>query len=81
MIDWFYSSNVSNVQATTEAYWSNWLGSGVTVNLPGAQYNSLFNRSLLVTALHIDAKTGAILAGCITARIRSFGHAMACMPP
>ena len=63
MIDWFYSSNVSNVQATTEAYWSNWLGSGVTVNLPGAQYNTLFNRSLLVTALHIDAKTGAIIAG------------------
>jgi GH15 family glucan-1,4-alpha-glucosidase len=63
MIDWFYSSNVSNVQATTEAYWSNWLGSGVTAILPGAQYNTLFNRSLLVTALHIDAKTGAIIAG------------------
>ena len=63
MIDWFYSSNVSNAQATTQAYWSNWLGAGVTVNLPGAQYNSLFNRSLLVTALHIDAKTGAIIAG------------------
>ncbi len=63
MIDWFYANNVSNVQAVTEAYWSNWLGSGVTVNLPGSQYNTLFNRSLLVTALHIDAKTGAILAG------------------
>ncbi|HXI83336.1 MAG TPA: hypothetical protein VNL17_04505 [Verrucomicrobiae bacterium] len=63
MIDWFYTNNISNVQASTEAYWSNWLGSGVTVNLPGAQYNSLFNRSLLVSALHIDAKTGAIIAG------------------
>ena len=63
MIDWFYSSNISNIQTSTEAYWSNWLGSGVTVNLPGVQYNTLFNRSLLVTALHIDAKTGAIIAG------------------
>ncbi len=63
MIDWFYANNISNVQASTESYWSNWLGSGVTVNLPGSQYNSLFNRSLLVSALHIDAKTGAIIAG------------------
>ncbi len=63
MIDWFYANNLSNVQATTQSYWSNWLGSGVTVSLPGSQYNSLFNRSLLVSALHIDAKTGAIIAG------------------
>jgi GH15 family glucan-1,4-alpha-glucosidase len=63
MIDWFYANNISNVQASTESYWSNWLGSGVTVNLPDSQYNSLFNRSLLVSALHIDAKTGAIIAG------------------
>jgi GH15 family glucan-1,4-alpha-glucosidase len=63
MIDWFYANSISNVQASTESYWSNWLGSGVTVNLPGSQYNSLFNRSLLVSALHIDAKTGAIIAG------------------
>ena len=63
MIDWFYANNISNVQATTEGYWSNWLGAGVTVDLPGSQYDNLFKRSLLVTALHIDARTGAIIAG------------------
>jgi len=63
MIDWFYANNISNVQSSTEAYWSNWLGSGVTADLPGSQYDTLFKRSLLVTALHIDAATGAIIAG------------------
>ena len=63
LVDWFYANNISNVQATTQTYWSNWLGSGVSAALPGSQYNTLFNRSLLVTALHIDAKTGSIIAG------------------
>ncbi|MGO9610234.1 MAG: glycosyl hydrolase family 65 protein [Verrucomicrobiia bacterium] len=63
MITWFYTNNMATAQAATETYWSNWLNGGVTVDLPSAAYNTLFKRSLLVTALHLDDVTGAIMAG------------------
>ncbi len=63
MITWFYNNNMATAQAATETYWSNWLNGGVTVDLPSAAYNTLFKRSLLVTALHVDDVTGAIMAG------------------
>jgi len=63
MLSWFYTNNMATAQAVTETYWSNWLSAGVTANFPDASYNTLFKRSLLITALHIDAVTGAILAG------------------
>jgi hypothetical protein len=63
LVSWFYGNSMSNAQATTENYWSNWLASGVTANLPGAQYNNLFTRSLLVAALSIDGADGGIVAG------------------
>lgn len=63
MITWFYNSNMATAQAATETYWSNWLGAGVTADFPDATYNTLFKRSLLITALHLDAATGAIIAG------------------
>jgi GH15 family glucan-1,4-alpha-glucosidase len=63
MITWFYTNNMATAQAATETYWSNWLNGGVTVDLPTAAYNTLFKRSLLVTALHVDDVTGAIMAG------------------
>ncbi|HVM59329.1 MAG TPA: glycosyl hydrolase family 65 protein [Verrucomicrobiae bacterium] len=63
MISWFYTNNMARVQAATETYWSNWLSAGVTADFPDAAYNTLFKRSLLVTALHIDLATGAIIGG------------------
>ena len=63
MITWFYTNNMATSQAATETYWSNWLSAGVTVNFPSAAYNTLFKRSMLVAALHIDSVTGAIIAG------------------
>ncbi len=63
LVNWFYTNNLAIAQAATETYWSNWLSGGVTVNFPTAAYNTLFKRSLLMTALHCDAVTGAIMAG------------------
>jgi GH15 family glucan-1,4-alpha-glucosidase len=63
MITWFYTNNMATAQAATETYWSNWLSAGVTVDFPSTAYNTLFKRSLLITALHQDAVTGAIMAG------------------
>jgi hypothetical protein len=63
MITWFYTNNMASAQAATETYWSNWLSAGVTAAFPDAAYNTLFKRSLLVAALHIDDVTGAIIAG------------------
>ena len=63
IVDWFYTNNLAVAQATTEAYWSNWLASGVTVDLPGTAYDDLFKRSLLAAALHLDAASGSIIAG------------------
>ncbi len=61
--DWFQSTSMSSVQAITDAYWQNWLSSGVSVSLPDARWNTLFSRGLLSTALHQDEKSGAIIAG------------------
>jgi GH15 family glucan-1,4-alpha-glucosidase len=63
MITWFYTNNMTTAQATTEAYWSNWLGGGVTVNFPDPNYDRLFKRSLMVSKLHADPISGAVIAG------------------
>ena len=63
MITWFYTNNMANAQATTETYWSNWLGGGVTVNFPDPNYDRLFKRSLMVSKLHADPISGAVIAG------------------
>lgn len=63
IVDWFYTNSMSVAQTTTEAHWSNWLAGGVTVQLPDERLNALWNRSLLVSALHIDQASGSILAG------------------
>ena len=62
-LDWFLAGNMADMQAATEAYWRNWLASGVQVNLPEAKYNALYNRGLLGTALHLDGKGGGVVAG------------------
>ncbi len=63
LIDWFYANSMNSAQSTTETYWSNWLNAGVTSDLPGTTYDTLFKRSLLATALHIDKASGSIIAG------------------
>ncbi len=63
LVDWFYANDMAAVHSATEAYWTAWLARGVNVDLPGSAYDTLFTRSKLATALHIDAKTGSIIAG------------------
>jgi hypothetical protein len=63
ILDWFQSQNMSQVQANTNTYWQNWLNEGVTIDLPDNRYDALWNRSKLATALHIDGKSGSIIAG------------------
>ena len=63
MIDWFAATNLSAAQSTTDAYWQNFLASGVTINTPDATLNNLFKRSLLATMLHFDEKSGGLIAG------------------
>ncbi|MEI6084660.1 MAG: TIM-barrel domain-containing protein [Verrucomicrobiota bacterium] len=63
MITWFYGNNMADVQDTTATWWSNWVNSGVTVNFPAPDYNSLFKRSLIMCKLHADPIGGGIIAG------------------
>ncbi len=62
-IDWFMSANLATLQSDTETYWSDWLASGVTVDTPDDAYDTLFNRSMLATALHLDGANGGVIAG------------------
>lgn len=62
-LDWFFANSMQSIQAATENYWRNWLDAGVTIDLPGSDYDALFERGLLATALHYDAATGAVVAG------------------
>jgi len=63
MISWFYGNNMATAQTATEGYWSNWVNSGVTVNFPDSNYDRLFKRSLIVSKLHADPVSGAVIAG------------------
>jgi len=63
LITWFYTNSMATAQTVTEGYWSNWVNSGVTVDLPGTDYDRLWKRKLLVSAPHQDRVTGAIIAG------------------
>jgi len=63
IIDWFHANNMSLVQAQTETYWQGWLDAGVTIDTPDDNYDELFERSLLATALHLDGKNGGVVAG------------------
>jgi GH15 family glucan-1,4-alpha-glucosidase len=63
IVDWFLSSNMSTVQAATETYWRDWLDDGVSIDTPDDDYDELFERGLLATALHLDGANGGIIAG------------------
>ncbi len=62
-VQWFYTNNVSGLQATTDAYWTNWLNSGTRASTPDAAINKLMDRGLLATALHCDGVNGGVIAG------------------
>ncbi|MBS1705722.1 MAG: hypothetical protein JST40_07590 [Armatimonadetes bacterium] len=63
VLDWFKNNNMASMMTATDSYWSNWLTSGVTIDTPDNDLDKLFNRSELGTALHLDGKTGAVVAG------------------
>ncbi|MDX2017159.1 MAG: glycoside hydrolase family 15 protein [Planctomycetota bacterium] len=63
VLDWFYQTPASGTQAATDAYWTNWLASGTTIDTPDADYDRLMKRGLLATALHQDGVNGGVVAG------------------
>lgn len=63
VINWFYSSRADQVQTSTDAYWANWLYDGTTVDTPDDEFDSLMERGLLATALHVDGVNGGVIAG------------------
>jgi len=63
VINWFAANSMQAVQAFTDAYWTAWLTSGVTIDTPDDDYDALMNRSLLATALHCDGINGGVIAG------------------
>ena len=54
---------MSAIQTQTQTYWQNWLAQGTTVSTPDPNYDKLFKRGLLGTALHLDGKSGGVVAG------------------
>jgi hypothetical protein len=63
LVDWFAAADMGAAQAQTDASWSSWLNGGVTVDTPDDAIDSLFRRGLLATALHLDGRSGAMIAG------------------
>ena len=62
-IDQVLTTSMASWQSQTDSYWQNWLNSGVTVDLPETAWETLYNRGLLATALHLDEKNGGLIAG------------------
>jgi len=60
---WFMQNAMQDAHGQTDAYWTQWLNAGVTIDTPDAAYDALMNRGLLATALHADGASGAIIAG------------------
>ncbi len=63
VLNWFTSTSVAARQADTDTYWFNWLNGSTTASTPDANYNRLFKRGLLCTALHCDGFNGGVIAG------------------
>ncbi len=63
VIDWFLAADLDALQDATTAYWQNWLASGVAFDSPDPDYNRLYKRGLLGTALHLDEENGGVIAG------------------
>ena len=62
-VDWFLNGNMASAQTTTDTYWDQWVDLGVTVDTPDDGMDNLFNRGKLGTALHLDGKSGGVVAG------------------
>lgn len=62
-VQWFQAESAQALQATTDAFWTNFVNSGVTVNTPDARLNTLFKRGVLGTMLHFDERNGGLIAG------------------
>ena len=62
-VDWFLAGNMYTAQVTTENYWTNWIDQGITIDTPDDDYDALFTRGLLATALHLDGAKGGLIAG------------------
>jgi GH15 family glucan-1,4-alpha-glucosidase len=60
---WFLNNSMQSLQAQTDQWWTDWLSTGVTVDTPDDDYDKLFKRGLLASALHIDGQSGALVAG------------------
>jgi hypothetical protein len=63
VVEWFSAANISQIQNSTDGYWADWLASGVTVDTPDDEYDTLMKRGLLGTALHVDGVNGGVIAG------------------
>ncbi len=63
VLNWFGSLSMAVEQNVSDSYWSNWLSSCVTVDLPDNAYDTLFKRSLIATAQLQDGVNGGIVAG------------------
>ncbi|MDP1661125.1 MAG: GC-type dockerin domain-anchored protein [Phycisphaerales bacterium] len=63
LIDWFAAGDMDAAQSQTDTSWRTWLGAGVTVDTPDDAIDALFRRGLLATALHLDGRSGAMIAG------------------
>lgn len=62
-IDWLNAQNLGDLMSQTDAWWANWLSAGTTIDTPDDEYDALFRRGLLGTALHIDGVNGGVIAG------------------
>ncbi len=63
VLNWFRTTNMATTQAATDAYWTNWLNSGTRASTPDAALNTMMDRGLLGTALHVDGFNGGVIAG------------------
>lgn len=62
-LTWFQAGNMNDAMTSSNTYWQNWLASGMTVDFPDDKYDATYKRGLLATALHLDGKSGAVVAG------------------
>lgn len=63
VFQWFQTQSAQSLQATTDAYWSNFVNNGTFITTPDARLNTLFKRGILGTMLHFDEAKGGLIAG------------------
>jgi GH15 family glucan-1,4-alpha-glucosidase len=63
VIGWFQAGSAAQWQAQTDAFWRSFLADGVQIQIPDQRLQTLFNRGLLATMLHVDEANGGLIAG------------------